>query len=196
MRFPTAGLLLACAGALVAAPSLPAAAAIITNEDVHLQYDYSEFYAVAGGKEFEVVLRGNPTNVPQAQFEAKLMQLLTQAMRTTNTRPTATPTVRTRHPNYRLVLVFNLDSGELGTTLCGDLARIVPPSGVLPGRLTVAAAYCRNEDPMTEAFARTTASSLDDPAAQALFNELTSVLFPRRPGLLPNRNIWNNGFFR
>ena len=49
---------------------------------------------------------------------------------------------------------------------------------------------------MTEAFARTTASSLDEPAAQALFNELTSVLFPSRPGLLPNRNMWNNGFFR
>lgn len=186
---------LLAAGLLLSAPIVGARAAIITNEDVHLQYDYSEFYAVAGGKEFEVVVRGNPTSVPQPQFEARLMQLLTQSMRSSDTHPTTSPAVRTRSPNYRLVLVFNLDSGELGTTLCGDLSRIVPPATVRPGRLTVAAAYCRNADPMTEAFARTTAASLDDPAAQALFDELTSVLFPSRPGLLPNRNMFN-GIFR
>jgi hypothetical protein len=195
MRKSLPGLILMGACAVAAIPQA-APAAIITNEEVHIQYDHSEFYAVAGGKEFEVVVRGNPTSVPQPQFEARLMQLLTQAMRSTRTLPTANPAVRTQHPSYRLVLVFNLGSGELGRTLCGDLAQIVPPASILPGRLTVSAAYCRNADPMTEAFARTDAASLDDPSAQALFNELIGVLFPNRPGLLPNRNMWNNGFFR
>jgi hypothetical protein len=114
-------------------------------------------------------------------------------MRTTRTIPVTHPV--TTRPNYRLVLVFNLGSGELGRTLCGDLARIVPGNN-LPGQLTVSAAYCRNADPMTEAFARTSAASLDDPATASLFSELASVLFPNRPGLLPNRNMWNNGIFR
>jgi hypothetical protein len=186
---------MAILSALLLAPLAPVSAATITNEDVHIQYDYSEFYAVAGGKEFEVVVRGNPTTLPQPQFEAKLMQMLTQAMRTTRTIPTTNPAVRTQHPSYRLVLVFNLGSGELGRTLCGDLGRVVPGNN-LPGELTVSAAYCRNADPMTEAFARTSVATLEDPAAQRLFNELVSVLFPTRPGLLPNRNMWNNGIFR
>jgi hypothetical protein len=185
----------ALAGCVLVSAAAPAPAATITNEDVHLQYDYSEFYAVANNREFEVVVRGNPTTLPQPQFEARLMQLLGQAMRTTRTIPTTNPAVRTQHSNYRLVLVFNLGSGELGRTLCGDVGRLVSPGGVQPGQLTVSAAYCRNGDPMTEAFARTSAASLDDPAAQALFNELASVLFPNRPGLLPNRNM-NNGIFR
>ena len=180
-------------GALLLA--LPAPAAIITNEDVHLQYDYSEFYAIAGNREFEVVVRGNPTNVPQEQFEARLMQILAQAFRTTRTLPVTHPVTPGVRPHYRLVLVFNLGSGELGRTLCGNLDSIVPGNN-LPGQLNVSAAYCRNGDPMTEAFARTGAASLDDPAAASLFSELVSVLFPNRPGLLPNRNMWNNGFFR
>lgn len=184
---------LALSAVLAASILVPARAAIITNEDVHLQYDYSEFYAIAGNREFEVVVRGNPTTMPQAQFEAKLLQLLTQAMRTTRTIPVTAPVTPGVRPHYRLVLVFNLRSGELGRALCGDLSSIVPGNN-LPGQLTVSAAYCRNADPMTEAFARTSAASLDDPAASSLFSELTSVLFPNRPGLLPNRSMWNSGF--
>src|SRR3569832_1322082 len=84
----------------------PAQSATISNEDVHLQYDYSEFYAVTNNREFEVVVRGNPTSLPQPQFKARLMQLLGQAMRNTRTIPTTNPAVRTQHSNYRLVLVF------------------------------------------------------------------------------------------
>jgi len=193
MRMTAASLFLT--SALLIAPSMPVPGATITNEDVHIQYDYSEFYAIAGGKEFEVVVRGNPTNLPQPEFEARLMQVLAQAFRTTRTIPVNHPVAPGARPHYRLVLAFNLGSGELGRTLCGDLGRVVP-GNAQAGQLSVSAAYCRNADPMTEAFAWTGAASLEDPSAQRLFSELISVLFPTRPGLLPNRNMWNNGVFR
>jgi hypothetical protein len=115
------------------------------------------------------------------------MQMLQQDLAGLTTRPTTMPSAENGW-GYRLVLLFNTGSAEPARSLCGDVGKIAAPAGG-SGELTVSAALCRGKDPMTVAFARTGAASLDDPAASGLFNELTAVLFPNRPGLMPNRNI-------
>lgn len=173
----------------IVATAIPclASAAIISNEEVHIQYDYHEFFAAADGKEFKVVVRGNPTSLPQAEFEQRLMQVLqknlTVGPRTTFT---TTPANTTARPDYHLALVFNTSSGLLGTTLCKiEKGSEAPPSVATDAqhgdRVSVSAAYCRNDQPMTEAFARTDAASMDDPAFGRMFSELLAVLFPPQP---------------
>jgi len=172
---------------LAALLPMATSAATITNEYIYHQYDPGEVRAMTEGQDFKVVVIGNPTVVPQAAFEARLMQMLQGNLRSLATHPTTMP-VAANDWGYRLVLMFNTGSGETGRSLCGDVAKL-PPLGGGAGELTVSAALCRGKDPLTVAFARTSAGSLDDPAAGQLFTELTSVLFPNRPGLMPNRNI-------
>ena len=169
-----------------------APAAIITHEEVHIQYTWQEFFAAADGKEFLVQIRGNPFAMPQEAFErAVLSKLQARSVGPTTTwtsQPGETPPAKA----YRLVLVFGAGS-QLGSTLCADLDSIKPPPTPAPGSVNVAAAYCRSYQPMTEAYARTSASQSDDRAFESMISELMSVLFPRKPGLLLDRGgFWDD----
>lgn len=176
--------------AVLAMLALPgaASAATITNEYVFHQYDPSEVRAMTQGQDFRVVVIGNPTTASQSAFEARLMQLLQHDLQGLQTHPTTTP-IASNNWGYRLVLMFNTDSGELGRTLCGDLAGVKTFPATGGGEMKVSAALCRGKDPMSAAFARSDGASLEDASAGQMFSELTSVLFPNRPGLLINRNI-------
>jgi hypothetical protein len=174
--------------AALTAPAF-ADAAIISNEYIYHQYDPGELHAMVEGQDFKVVVIGNPTVLPQEAFEAQLMKLLTKDLGNLDTRPTTRPTGG-NHWGYRLVLLFNVGSGEAGQALCGDPASLAAPAAS-PGEITVSAALCRGRDPLTEAYARTAASPTSDGALRGLFSELTAVLFPNRPGLMFNRDYPN-----
>lgn len=175
--------------AVLAALALPgaASAATITDEYVFHQYDPGEVRAMTQDRDFPVVVIGNPTTAPQTVFESRLMQILRQDLQGLRTRPTTMPVAD--NWGYRLVLMFNTDSGALGRTLCGDLTSVAAVPATGDGEMKVSAALCRGKDPMSAAFARSGATSLDDPSAGQTFAELTAVLFPNRPGLQINREI-------
>ena len=166
-----------------------AQAAVISHEQIHSLYTWEEFFAAADGREFPVQIRGNPFAMPAGDFErAVLARLQARNLGPRTTwigSPDAAPAGR------RLVLAFGVGS-QLGTALCGGLAQLGAPA-TPSSSVTVAAAYCLGDRPLTEAYARTTASGPEDRAFDSLLAELLPVVFPRRPGIRFERdNFWKN----
>jgi hypothetical protein len=159
-----------------------AQAAVITHEEVHIQYTWEEFFGAADGKEFQVQIRGNPFVMPDVAFQQAVLARLQKRSVGPRTTWTVKSEAGLQPDQYRLVLVFGASS-QLGQTLCGQLGTLNPPSAKVAGGVEVAAAYCRGDQPMTEAYARTDAVNPEDRSFDSLFSELMPVLFPRRPGL-------------
>jgi len=177
----TRTLVMACLLAILPAAN-SAQAAVITHEEIHLQYTWEEFFGAADGKEFQVQIRGNPFPISDETFRQAVLASLQKRSVGPKTTWTAKPASEAAPDQYRLVLAFGVGS-QLGSTLCASLPTITPPTAKISGGVQVAAAYCRGGDPMTEAYARTDAGSVQDRAFDQLFSELMPVLFPRRPGL-------------
>jgi hypothetical protein len=167
---------------LLALPSTATRAAVITHEEVHIQYTWEEFFGAADGREFQVQIRGNPFAMPPEAFQQAVLAKLQRRSVGPRTTWTVKPANEANPDQYRLVLVFGVRN-QLGQTLCSQLPSLNPPTNPSPGTIQVAAAYCRGPDPMTEAYARTDSTSADDRSFDQLIGELMPVLFPRRPGL-------------
>jgi hypothetical protein len=172
---------IALALALSAMAAVPAKAAVISSEGIEGPYSHLEYSAAADGKEFLVEVRGVPfAGMSQEAFDQALMNVLTSAR---PTRPaaqfTTRPTSANFDPSYRLVLVFgparNLSYQEQCRGI--DRARFEP---VAAGEVKVSATFCRKDDLMSRAIARTSAASVSDPAFRQMFVELYPVLFPLR----------------
>lgn len=162
-----------------------AAAATIGGEHYAPQYDFSEFFAAADGRSFRVVLAGKAFDGVEADRTARELLPLLQAAKP---RPALTFTYDTPNekprPDYRLVLVFNA-ANDLGSdAVCKDVTRFKPGT---PGAFNVYAVYCRNDQPMSEATARTPAAQPSDPRVATLFRELLPVVFSDSPMLRPQR---------
>ena len=161
--------------ALIAAPAA-CFAAIIGGTYYAPQYDYREFFAATDGRQFQVVLAGNPfPGIDPAVVARDLLP----AMQAAKPRPALTftydkPSPPTR-PDYRLVLVFdpanNLNSGPV---CAGEPPRFRPGT---PGRFYVYAIYCRNDQAMSQTTAWTDATGPTDPRIERLFRELFPVIF-------------------
>ena len=71
-------------------------------------YDWGEFFAVTDGRNFQVIVSGNPF---PALSEAEMKQRLLPVMQANKPRPNLTFTYASPpempHPYYRMVLVFN-----------------------------------------------------------------------------------------
>jgi hypothetical protein len=153
-----------------------AAIPIIGGSYYAVQYEYSEFFAATDGRNFQVILAGNP--FPNTDPRA-VAQALLPAMQAAKPRPALTFTYDAAperpHPWYRLVLVFDpaLDLGS--ASVCRGDVRVRPPQ---PGTFYVYAIYCRDDLAMSETTAWTQASSPTDPAIGALFRVLFQVVWP------------------
>lgn len=170
------------AAVVIGAFACSAQAAVITHEEIHIQYTWEEFFGAADGKEFQVQIRGNPFAMPDQAFQQAVLAKLQKRSVGPRTTWTVKSETGVQADQYRLVMVFGASS-QLGQTLCGRLATLNPPSAKVASGVQVAAAYCRGDQPMTEAYARTDAANPDDKAFNSLISELMAVLFPRRPGL-------------
>lgn len=159
-----------------------AQAAVISHEEVHLPYTWEEFFGAADGKEFQVQIRGNPFVMPDQAFHQAVLANLQKRSVGPQTTWTVKPGLEAKPDQYRLVLVFGA-ANQLGDTLCRQLETLNPAPAKVAGGVQLAAAYCRGERPMTEAYARTDSTSAEDRSFDRLFSELMAVLFPRRPGL-------------
>ncbi|MCW5747187.1 MAG: hypothetical protein KIT36_13435 [Alphaproteobacteria bacterium] len=157
------------------------AAVVISSEGVEGPYSHLEYSDAADGKDFLVEVRGVPfAGMSQEAFDQALMKVLMSAR---PSQPAARFTTRPASPDfdpsYRLVLVFGPARNLSYHTQCRtlDKARFEP---VAAGQVKVSAVFCRKDDVMSRAIARTSASSVDDPAFREMFTQLFPVLFPLR----------------
>ena len=132
--------------------SAVASAAVIGGTYYATQYDYREFFAATDGRNFQVILAGNPFPGVDPNIVARDLLPIMQAAKP---RPALTFTydspVERPRPDYRLVLIFDpaldlgstagvqwrnpLSAGQAGRLLC--LRRLLPqrPGDVRDDRL-------------------------------------------------------------
>jgi hypothetical protein len=174
------------ATALFAAAAVPVAASAATLGGYYyaVQYDYREFFSIADGRAFQVILAGNP--FPQMNGSDVARQLLPQ-MQVAKPQPALTftyddPAEKPR-PWYRLYLIAdNANDLEAYAVCATGNIRFRPNT---PGRLYLYAIYCRNEIALSQTTAWVNANGPDDPQVQQLFRELFSVIFNPSPALVP-----------
>jgi hypothetical protein len=165
---------------LLALP-LTASAAVIGGTYYAPQYDYGEFFTAADGRNFQVILAGNPFPNTDPRVVA---QTLLPAMQAAKPRPALTFTYadppEMPHPYYRLVLIFDpaLDLGS--NQVCAGQTRL---RGNRPGIFYLYAVYCRNDQVMSETTAWTAAVDANDPRIGQLFRELFQVVWTDTPAL-------------
>lgn len=143
------------------------------------QYDFGEFWAATDGRDFRVIVAGNPFSaLTFGEMKARLLPVL----QANKPRPALTFTYdapeEEEHPDYRLVLVFD-PANDLGSgTVCNGVTRLKPGT---PGHVYVFGVYCRNNLAMSETMGWTPATGPDDPRLGQLFAQLFLVLFADRP---------------
>lgn len=176
--------LAALVAAVVAMP-LAAYAATIGGTFYAVQYDYREFFAATDGKNFQVILEGNP--FPAMDPEAVARDLL-PLMQAAKPRPALTftydPPPEPPRPNYRLYLVADPASNLNSDAVCKGEKRFAQSR---PGVFYVYAIYCRNDMAMSQTTAWTQANGPTDPRVAELFRELFQVVFSDSPALRPNQ---------
>jgi hypothetical protein len=151
----------------------------VGGADYDPAYDFSEFYRVADGKTFRVVVDGNPFPALAAD---DVRQRLLPVMQANRPRPRVTFTydvpAEEQHPDYRMVLVFDAANDLTAARVCANQIRHrAQPSG----RFDVFAVYCRNDAALSQAVATTSATAPEDPAVGQLFSQLFLVLFSEAP---------------
>jgi hypothetical protein len=163
--------------ALLGLAALPtaASAAVIGGSYYATQYDFAEFFAATDGRNFQVIMVGNPFPGTDPNTVARGLLPVMQAAKP---RPALTFTydaaVEMPHPWYRLVLVFD-SAPDLGSySVCNGQTRTRPNQ---PGNFYVYAVYCRNDQAMSETTAWTRATGPNDPSVNQLFRELFQVVF-------------------
>jgi len=173
------------AAVVLALISLPAAThgGVIGGTYYAPQYDFREFFAATDGRNFQVILGGNP--FPGVDPDSVARDLL-PAMQAAKPRPALTFTydapVERPRPDYRLVLVFDPANDLNADTVCQGKIRFGAPR---PGVFYAYAIYCRNDQAMSQTTAWTSASGPADPRIGQLFRELFQVLFSDAPALRP-----------
>lgn len=166
-------------------PPRQAAAATIGGADYAVQYDFREFWTATDGKQFQVILEGNPFPTMDPQSVAR--QLL-PVMQAAKPRPALTFTYdapgEKPRPYYRLVLVSSYANDLGADAVCQGVKRFNPNSR--PGVFSVFAVYCRNDQFMSQTTAWTPATGPDDPRVGQLFSQLFDVVFSDSPMTRPN----------
>jgi len=170
----------------------PSSVALIGGTYYAVQYDFAEFFAATDGRNFQVILVGNP--FPSMDPNTVARDLL-PVMQAAKPRPALTFTydapVERPRPYYRLVLVFN-SAPDLGSyAVCNGTTRTTAGR---PGVFYLYAVYCRNDQAMSETTAWVQATGPDDPRVGQLFRELFQVVFTDSPAY--GRNLNGRGGMR
>jgi hypothetical protein len=164
---------------------LSATAATIGGTYYAPQYDFRDFWVAADGKNFRVVLAGNP--FPTIAGDDVARRLL-PVMQDAKPRPALTFTyekpAQEPHPDYRLVLVFDYANDLGGDQVCQGITRFKPLAA--PGLFKLFAVYCRNDMVMSMTTAWTPASGPEDPRVNQLFRELFLVVFSDSQAIRPH----------
>ncbi len=162
-------------------PDCAPGTAMIGGADYAPEYDYGEFYAATDGRNFQVIVSGNPfPSMSEAEMKRRLLPVLqANKPRPNLTFTYAAPPEKPR-PDYRLVLVFDAANDLTAQRVCAGQIRHKP---VRTRPFDLFAVYCRDELALSQTTAWTTASSPDDPQVGRLFAQLFLVLFSDSPML-------------
>jgi hypothetical protein len=168
---------------LMILPACASSIAVIGGTYYATQYDFREFFAATDGRNFQVLLAGNPFPGIDPNTVARDLLPIMQAAKP---RPALTFTydapVERPRPYYRLVLVFD-SAPDLGSySVCQGVTRFRQGR---PGVFYVYAVYCRNDMALSETTAWTSADGPTDPRIGQLFRELFQVVFSDSPALRP-----------
>ena len=139
-------------------------------------YDYSEFFAVADGRNFQVVMAGSPfPALPAAEVNRRLLPIMQANKPRPNLTFTYEPPVEMPRPNYRLVLVFDAANDLTAARVCNGEYRHKPPIAGRP--FDVFAVYCRNDLALSQTTAWSDATGPNDPRLGPLIAQLFLVVF-------------------
>ncbi|MFO1161082.1 MAG: hypothetical protein U1E60_19730 [Reyranellaceae bacterium] len=152
------------------------------------QYDYSEFFAVTDGRNFQVIMAGSPfPALPANEVNRRLLPVMQANKPRPNLTFTYEPPVETPQPNYRLVLVFDAANDLTAARVCSGQYWHKPPIASRP--FNVFAVYCRNDLALSQTTAWSDATGPDDPRLGPLIAQLFLVVFSdqvfRRPMFIP-----------
>ncbi len=151
----------------------------VGGADYDPAYDFSEFYRIANGRTFRVIVAGNPFSSIRPE---EMRERLLPVMQANRPRPRLTFTyampAETPHPDYRLVLVFAAANDLTAARVCAGQIRTKPE---ISTRVAVFGVYCRNDSALSQAAATTTATAPEDPALGRLLGQLFQVLFTEVP---------------
>jgi hypothetical protein len=178
--------------ALFLSACAPSSVSVIGGTYYAVQYDFAEFFAATDGRNFQVILVGNPfPNMDQNTFARDLLPVMQAA----KPRPALTFTydapVERPRPWYRLVLVVD-SAPDLGSyAVCNGETRTGPHR---PGVFYVYAVYCRNDQAMSDTTAWVQATGPNDPRVAQMFRELFQVVFNDSPAY--GRNLNGRGGMR
>jgi len=140
------------------------------------EYSWSEFFAATDGRNFQVIVSGNPfPNLSEAEFKRRLLPVMQANKPRPNLTFTYEPPPEPPRPDYRLVLVFNAANDLTAGRVCAGQVWH-KPEATRPFDLF--AVYCRNDQVMSYTTAWTQATGPDDPRVGQLFAQLFQVLFP------------------
>lgn len=143
-------------------------------------YDYSEFFAVTDGRNFQVVMSGAPfPNLPAVQVQRALLPVMQAAKPRPNLTFTYSDPPELPRPYYRMVLVFDAANDLTAASVCAGTIRHKPPVADRP--FNVFAIYCRNDLALSQTTAWTNAAGPNDPQVQGLLAQLFLVLFDDSP---------------
>lgn len=141
------------------------------------QYDWGEFFAVTDGRNFQVIVSGNPfPSLTEAETKRRLLPVMQANKPRPNLTFTYEPPPEIPHPNYRMVLIFNAANDLNATRVCaGEIHHKPQPTRAFD----LYAIYCRNDLPLSYTTAWLDAAGPDDPRLGPLFAQLFLVLFPQ-----------------
>jgi len=112
-----------------------------TLSDQYHTYDYGDFFRVADGRDMQVVVRGNPLALTQAEFDRFVTTNMAAMPRGPKTNFTTAKSANA-NPNYQVVWQFNGLRTAQPEQLCRDQQAAVGQPGPAT-RLRVIAAFCR-----------------------------------------------------
>ncbi len=168
---------------LAALIAFPAAGATITSDQIEAGYDFREMVAVSDGKTFKVQVVAGPHGGVAPDAAATSLVSSLQGIGLPGARTTFVAGEAGRKgtgPDYRLVLAVSPARSVSAHALCASPPRVTHAAQPA-GRLTLGAAWCRDDQVLSQAVVAIAASSIADPAVERGLSELLPVLFPTRP---------------
>lgn len=146
-------------------------ASSISRNRLYGRYDVTEVqWGAGGGRDFQVVVRNNPTDLQKAAFEQKVIDGIQGQITYMITNFTTTPGDTARE-QYRIEFFFDPPDTTNGFALC-DRSRALPETVPRPGETYILGAFCLRDRPLSEGFAR----KANAPPGSQEFNRLMSQL--------------------
>lgn len=150
----------------------------LTDQADSLAYDRGHLSYAAAGRDFRVVIVGDPFDGGRPEVERAVTDTMQEYYWGQRTHFTVEPG-ETARDAYRVVMLFNPPASLLGDKLCQDDAAMLSPRADTDSRLSLYAAFCRSDKHLTSVRGRIKgASGPDDPLFLSMVGQVTLGLFP------------------